>query len=391
MVVHRSVFLKLTVFGKAIEAVCDSGASVSCVSSVVFDKFQKLGKLKFLPTVTKLVAANKLPITSRGTVRLTITIGLKHYEHEFQVLIDSEADCFVGLNFLRTNKRDSLFSKDLLRLDSKNQVPLYNRKLNHEVKTVFRVTAVETIAVQAGHAMILPARIQEWQRLFEQVERISTVKNAVVPSVFFKFAEENVSVTIENTGDEVITVCENTTLGTSEFFPKQTLNHIGSAPPRPKTNEVDESYDLKHVIDSISPAIPIKMRHKFAELLREFADFFSKNQWDIGKCDAKSHKIDVYQGSQPIKLSNGRLPLHFKQDLRETIDSFPDKELIMPCQSPYRAPTMLVPKKIGKLRLAIDYRQLNRQTIKSCWPIQSIEEVFDTSEGSAFVSMIDMS
>ena len=52
---------------------------------------------------------------------------------------------------------------------------------------------------------------------------------------------------------------------------------------------------------------------------------------------------------------------------------------------------MLVPKKNGKLRLVIDYRQLNKQTIKSCWPIPSIEEIFDTLEGSEYFTTIDMS
>ena len=119
--------------------------------------------------------------------------------------------------------------------------------------------------------------------------------------------------------------------------------------------------------------------------------FFSKNQWDIGKCDATSHKFDVYPGSKPVKLPNRRLPLHYKQDLREKIDAFLDKELIMPFHSPYSAPAILVPNKNGKLRLVIDYRQLNQQTNKSCWPIPSIEEIFDTLERSAFFSTIDMS
>ena len=84
------------------------------------------------------------------------------------------------------------------------------------------------------------------------------------------------------------------------------------------------------------------------------------------------------------------MPGHYKQDLRE-IDAFLDKELIMRCHSPKSAPTMLVPKKNGKLRFVIDYRQLNKQTIKSCWPIPSIEEIFDTLEGSAYFSTVDMS
>ena len=52
---------------------------------------------------------------------------------------------------------------------------------------------------------------------------------------------------------------------------------------------------------------------------------------------------------------------------------------------------MLVLKKNGKLRLVIDYRQLNEQTLKSTWPIPSIEEIFDTLEGSAYFTSIDMS
>ena len=85
------------------------------------------------------------------------------------------------------------------------------------------------------------------------------------------------------------------------------------------------------------------------------------------------------------------MPLHYKQDLQEKLDAFLDKKLIAPCHSPYSAPAMLVPKKNGELRLVIDYRQLNSQTIKSCWPIPSIEEIFDTLDGSSVFSTIDMS
>ena len=52
---------------------------------------------------------------------------------------------------------------------------------------------------------------------------------------------------------------------------------------------------------------------------------------------------------------------------------------------------MMVPKKNGKLRLVIDYRQLNKQTIKSCRPLPSVEEIFDTLEGICYFSTIDMS
>ena len=55
----------------------------------------------------------------------------------------------------------------------------------------------------------------------------------------------------------------------------------------------------------------------------DFSDIFTVNQWDLGKCDATSHRIDVEPGSQPKKLPNKRMPLHYKDDLKEKL--FHDK------------------------------------------------------------------
>ena len=85
------------------------------------------------------------------------------------------------------------------------------------------------------------------------------------------------------------------------------------------------------------------------------------------------------------------MPVTCKDDLKEKIDAFTTKVLITRCHSPYGAPAMLLPKKNGKLRLLIDYRKLNEQTIKSCRPTTSIEEFFDTLQGNAYFTTIDMS
>ena len=85
------------------------------------------------------------------------------------------------------------------------------------------------------------------------------------------------------------------------------------------------------------------------------------------------------------------MPVRYKDDLKEKIDAFMNKELFTPCQSPYSAAAMLLPKKNGKLRLVIDYRKLDEQTIKSCWPIPPIEEIFGTFQGSAYFTTIDLS
>ena len=135
-------------------------------------------------------------------------------------------------------------------------------------------------------------------------------------------------------------------------------------------NEVDPKYDLENVKEVIGKEINNNCRADFRNLIDDYSDIFSINQWDLGRCDATSHRIDVKPGSQLIKLPNRRMSVHYKDDLKEKIDAFMNKELITPCHSPYTAPAMLFPKN-GKLRLVIDFRKLNEQTIKSCWPIPS--------------------
>ena len=187
----------------------------------------------------------------------------------------------------------------------------------------------------------------------------------------FSFEKGILPITIANTNDEVFKVYKDTTLGSSQLVSDRLIQEIYQEEMK-NCNEVDLKYDFTSLID-------------------DYSDIFSINQRDLGKCDATSPRIDVKPGPQPIKLPNRRIPVHYNDDLKEKIDAFMNKELITPCHSPYSAPAMLVLKKNGKLRLVIDYRKPQEQTIKSCWPVPSIEEIFDTLQGSAYFTTKNMS
>ena len=59
-----------------------------------------------------------------------------------------------------------------------------------------------------------------------------------------------------------------------------------------------------------------------------------------------------------------------------------DKGFIRPSDSPYGAPILFVPKHDGGLRFCIDYRWLNKKTIKNCYPLPLPEEMFDRLGGA---------
>ena len=67
-----------------------------------------------------------------------------------------------------------------------------------------------------------------------------------------------------------------------------------------------------------------------------------------------------------------------------------DKGFIRPSTSPWGAPVLFMKKKDKTLRLCIDYRQLNRVTIKNRYPLSRIYDLFDQLRGARVYSKIDL-
>ena len=67
-----------------------------------------------------------------------------------------------------------------------------------------------------------------------------------------------------------------------------------------------------------------------------------------------------------------------------------DKGFIRPSTSPWDAPVLFAKKKGTTLRLCIDYKQLNRVTIKNRYPLSRIDDLFDQLRGARVYSKIDL-
>lgn len=80
---------------------------------------------------------------------------------------------------------------------------------------------------------------------------------------------------------------------------------------------------------------------------------------------------------QPISYRPRRLSYSDKQKLQGILDNLLKENIIRPNDSPYAGPVVLVHKKNGELRLCVDYRALNKITIKDNFPIPLIDDQLD--------------
>ena len=78
------------------------------------------------------------------------------------------------------------------------------------------------------------------------------------------------------------------------------------------------------------------------------------------------------------------------KELKKQLKDLLDKGFIRPSISPWSAPVLFVKKKDGSFRMCIDYRQLNKVTIKNKYPIPRIDDLFDQLQGVIHFSKIDL-
>ncbi|GJT01524.1 putative reverse transcriptase domain-containing protein [Tanacetum coccineum] len=78
------------------------------------------------------------------------------------------------------------------------------------------------------------------------------------------------------------------------------------------------------------------------------------------------------------------------KELAEQLQELMDKGFIRPSSSPWGAPVLFVKKKDGSFRMCIDYRELNKLTVKNRYPLPRIDDLFDQLQGSSIYSKIDL-
>ena len=102
------------------------------------------------------------------------------------------------------------------------------------------------------------------------------------------------------------------------------------------------------------------------------------------------HKIPLKDESQTINLRSYRYSGLQKDTLETLVAEMLEAGLVQPSNSPFASPVVLVKKKDNTWRFCVDYRALNKITVKDKYPIPIIDELLEELQGAAIFSKIDL-
>ena len=158
--------------------------------------------------------------------------------------------------------------------------------------------------------------------------------------------------------------------------------------PKPENNTVDFS-SLLSQMDIEDKTVTQKQLEDGIDVITSFSDIFSAGDHDLGHTSAVRHRIDLTD-DHPFRQRHRRIPPAMYNEVCDHLHQLLANGVIRRSHSPWSSNVVLARKKDGRLRMCVDYRQLNERTIKDSYSLPRIDEMFDTLRGSKFFSTLDM-
>ena len=147
---------------------------------------------------------------------------------------------------------------------------------------------------------------------------------------------------------------------------------------------------VKETQRKIYAGVPREVRDGLDKILSDFEDMLPE-QLPKGRPPKREVEfaIKTEPGAAPPNRPPYRLSPKEHEELQAQIEDLLAQGHIHPSQSPYSAPILFVPKKDGRWRMCIDYRALNKQTIKDRYPLPRIDNLLDRLRKAKYFSTID--
>lgn len=211
-----------------------------------------------------------------------------------------------------------------------------------------------------------------------------TGKNYMVLPGLYNFHKNEGYVMITNLNKDALVITKGQTLARGVGYEEIVEPYVGIT-----DNTTLETHILSLQDIQVGTKLLNEDEIKFHQLLKNYRDCFALNLSELGKTSLTEMTIRL-KDDIPVVYNPYRMSIKEKEQLSEIIGELLENGIIRESSSSYASPVILVNKKNGQKRLCIDYRALNRKTLKDKYPLPRIEDRLDSLGGNKFFTSLDL-
>ena len=372
-----------------IEAVVDTAADISIISSKTFEKYWK--DVGYNSKVMVLNAAGEgQTFRAKQSNIVDVEIGGRTISQPIWVAPINDG-MLLGLDILKKMKATIDTSTGEVKCKAR-LVTKKKTKKKGGVKTRAGTYLTETVVVPPESWMVCPGWLDVEGEGLWALEASKNIKVAVPHTLYRKGGQQSIS--LLNPGKEKVCLKKGSYVGrlvrveeggVSSERKKETAVRKASQGNR-KSEDLPER--LRPLWEGTSPDMDEETRTQLFDLLLEYEDIFATGEFDLGNFNAVKHEIDT-GNAHPIKLGLRRTPVHFVKEEDALLEDMLRAGVIRPSASSWAAAPVLVRRKDGKIRWCLDYRQLNACTRKDVYPLPLMTECTDSLDQNVWFSKLD--
>ena len=372
------VYLHTTLKGRPMRCLLDTGSDVILAPYEMISKYKcKLRK----SAIEKLKAANGSDIVVNGETTIPLHVAGRHLDTVALISKDI-SEVILGIDWLRQNNCEWDFINSRVRFEQGDWIDLVSR-YNGLCR---RVYVSEDVLLEPRKETVIPARATlehiRWKPPITAVEAHKLQSGIYVGRTLIPPQHDQAKVCIVNTLLKPQLLTKGTCLGNL-----QTANIIESAGL--EEAQQDSESVVPKLMGNLPDELNAEQRASVRNLLTQYEDIFSKNEFDIGRTHLVEYNIDTGD-SRPIRQPLRRQPLKHLDAIDENVEAMAKHGIIEPAASPWASNVVIVSKKDGSLRFCVDYRSVNAVTYKDSYPLPLIDNCLNAMSGAAWFSTLDL-
>lgn len=195
------------------------------------------------------------------------------------------------------------------------------------------------------------------------------------------------SVAVLNLGDEDVKWCQGQLIGRGDRCEQaREFENLGVSVSQHNSLKVLKVEDV-----DLNEGLEKRDKDKVLRLLQKWVSCFAESSNELGTMKCGEMSINLLKDAKPVCYRPYRLSYQERDVVRDKINDLLKAGVIRESDSDFASPIVLVKKKSGDVRLCIDYRALNKITVKEVYPIPNIEEQLNKLSGKMYFTSLDCS